>query len=197
MAREIIFFVEGKADEKFLRDYFGHLKVNFSFDFFKIQNNVASAEKITSQQLKKVKIENVYFIIDADEKNQVNNKKKYHETIKNILKKLEYQDIFISNFLQNNIFYFPDNQNYGTLENLINNILKINFQDCVEIFEKCLKKIESIKKERLPDLKSKIRTYDYLTGGSRQDTERDYLDSQKYDLNHSSLLPLKNFLQKI
>lgn len=181
--------VEGIADEKFISDYLKFLKIDFEDNiFFIIEGDVKSKENRIEKELKKKDINKTFFIIDFDK-----DKTKYENTIKTILKKSKYPNI--KSFLKNNIFFLPDNEKTGNLEDLINKTIKSEeFNTCFKSYEKCLERIKGVDKKNLPPLKAKIFSYDSVFGGAGKDEKRNYLDKNKYNLSHDDLKPLKDFL---
>ncbi len=136
-----------------------------------------------------------FIIFDAD--NNYNNSK---ETINKFLKDKN---------LSAKIFLFPNNQDTGDLESLLERIIPIDKQDiiknCFTDYEKCL---DSLKNRPLnpiqtyaPIQKSKIYSYVEVQYESKtqkekaRGTKRDYRDTNIWDLNCDAIKPLLNFLE--
>ena len=190
--------VEGKSDENFIKEYIKHLSLSINQEIKVLEGDISSKKKRLSEFFKQEKVDNIFLIIDADKKKDT---KEYKKKIIEILEKLKIDKKFICDFFKNNVFFFPNNKDEGNLETLINEILVQNFfNECFNNYEDCLKNKEKQKKLpslNLPPLKAKIYTYDFILGGRGKEEERDYSDKNKYDLTNPSLIPLKDFLQKI
>jgi hypothetical protein len=109
--------------------------------------------------------------------------------------------------LDDDIFLFPDNKNDGALEDLLENIINTRNQsifDCWGKYEACLQVCASKKIGRpltTPAKKSKIYSYlEVLLGTTDEekkkikDPNRDYTETDHWDLDSACLEPLKCFL---
>ncbi|OAV68944.1 hypothetical protein Barb6XT_00727 [Bacteroidales bacterium Barb6XT] len=204
-------FVEGDADVKFLHDYVEHL-FNITEGEPKrsggIKTDIIKATggwtKLTSekegevyrQQMKKNTDEGGVnlIIFDAD--------KNFEQRQEEILTwKTKYK-------LDFHLFLFPNNQDTGDLECLLEKI--INPQntpifDCWAGFENCLKTKTSCVKTPLtiPAKKSKIYAYMETLHGETdvekekvKDPNRDFKDTRCWDLKAEALNPLRDFLRQ-
>jgi hypothetical protein len=186
-------FVEGIADVKFLEDYLtflgisditvsntmngkdGILKLRPPFEF-----NLGSGIKNT-------------LIIDADADFQ--KRKEELESIE-LLKQYE-----VASFL------FPNNQDSGDLEILLEQIINPKnavIFDCWNGYEACLNEkdgaLTPTGKYTTPDRKAKIFAYLgalSVESDEQKEKQRNYLNTNHWDLNADYLNPLKEFIQKI
>jgi hypothetical protein len=107
------------------------------------------------------------------------------------------------------LFLFPNNQNAGAFENLLEKIVIDNNQpifDCWNGFENCLQDNASKiigKKLTIPAKKTKIYAYlEVLLGETKKEKEmikdpkRDYKNKDHWNLNSEFLILLKEFLLK-
>jgi hypothetical protein len=199
-------FVEGDADRKFLHDY-----IENTF------NVVLKMEKITKtngwttlcgksgdtfrEKMKENTQQDVInlVIFDADTAEKgggVAIRKKAVE---------EWKAKYDLNF---ELFLFPDNRDDGALEDLLEQIINPKNKpvfDCWQQFENCLPTKTGCTRNPLtiPAKKSKIYAYlEVLHGETNKEKEgikdpnRDFKNTQYWDLNASALEPLKDFLQQ-
>jgi len=196
MSKVVHIFVEGDADVKFISDYISHIKLAEA----KIHGlNGWTDIKNMRTDIARYKDENndVLVIFDAD-------------TSKNkggfVTRKKQIEDYALP---LDDIFLFPDNQNDGALEDLLENIINNKNKpifDCWERYETCLKECASKKigKElTTPAKKSKIYGYlEVLVGETEKekkkikDPNRDYKKEEHWNLDAKYLNPLKEFLLK-
>ena len=121
--------MEGKTDKEFIEQYLSFIdKKNPNFQILK--GDICSKREELKDILLANKAEQCYIICDADDKRD-----KYVETIKEVLQDIKYDDI--DNFIKNHVFLFPDNQQKGSLEHLIDQILvdKKNLQIVLNIIK--------------------------------------------------------------
>jgi hypothetical protein len=199
-------FVEGIADEKFIGDYLTHLNAG----------KLPSTIKITSMGgVDKLKLSINSFI--ANDKEDVQNVlildadgdvKKRKEEIEVVIKSIEVELKQKSNTIY---FLFPNDTLIGDLESLLQEIINPNNKeifDCWQSYEECLSSKENAylpnKKYTTPANKTKIYAYlEALLGSSKKEKEkikekeRNYLEKNHWDLNHSFLAPLQSFLSKL
>ncbi len=196
-------FVEGDADVKFIVDFvYYHFNVSLSpnSDIIKTEgcdkifsskdgeNTRIAMEKNSDNGGKNI------LIFDAD-----NN---YDDKMKKLIdwKKLHN--------LEFDIFLFPNNQDNGDLESLLENIIAPKNQpifDCWSQYEKCLnsKRIEGRTTPlTTPAKKTKIYGYlEALLGDTKSQKEkikeknRDYTKDDHWNLNSDYLSPLRIFLE--
>lgn len=203
--KEILIFVEGSSDRFFLEVYLLYLyfQEKFPIKNFKVQN-VDGKGNLSKRLLEIEKYDKTLIIFDAD--------KDYESNKKEILKIVSKTKQIIS---EEQIFLFPNNQDDGDLETLL---LKIaNHKEFINYFESYLDCIK--KKEHYKPIKNirKSKWYAYLEAFGLEElyTKKNIFDTEgkvnkvknKYkgyyeklteviDFNSSSLVPLKNFLER-
>ncbi len=206
-------FVEGDADIKFLHDY-----IEVLFDV-----------TLEAQKNSKGKITKSEYFTKTDGWTKLNGKggETFHEKMKNntsnnivnlvifdaddqtnnggfSVRKKEIEKWKTKYGLNFELFLFPNNQEDGELENLLENI--INPQnapvfDCWQKFEDCLPTKKTCTKNPLtiPAKKSKIYAYmEVLLGETEKDKAKDpnrnFKKTEHWNLTTSAIEPLKNFL---
>ena len=181
-------FVEGIADVKFLQDYISHI---FSKQIKKHEDIVdfTGKDKLIPQQFQINTDAGGVNLLVFDANGNFEKRKK------ELLAKAKELNI------QFELFLFPNNQDKGELENLLEKIINPSNKkifDCFNEYEKCL----SIDKSRFktPALKTKIFAYvdtlDLKDEGFAKEEKRNYLNKEHWDLEHASLIPLKIFLNR-
>jgi hypothetical protein len=199
---EILIFVEGIADVTFIKQY---VKFAFNIELGENQiinvegwNNLISQKKQGEGYQNQMNLKNFnggknLVIFDADEN--------FPQRQTDILAwKAKYK-------LDFELFLFPNNSDTGALEELLESIINpINkpIFDCWKNYETCIssKSIEGrVTPLTIPAKKTKIYGYlETLLGSSHSEKEkikernRNYLDTNHWDLNNISLTPLKEFL---
>lgn len=217
MANCTLILVEGEGDVKFISDYISHIKPDVKviaktknkFDIRNKDNEILIATIQSSGGWTKIKSleqtiikereanNNVLIIFDAD---TVDNNGGFASRKKAIEG---------YNLQLNDIFLFPDNKDDGALEDLLENIINQTNKpifDCWDGFENCLKECasEKIKKKlTIPAKKSKIYVYlEALLGKTKEEKERvkdpnrDYKETEHWNLDAEYLKPLKAFLER-
>ena len=207
MDLSIRIFCEGISDQRFLRDF---LKVHY--DVFisdkelkenKLIQNLGSWNKL---KLQKIQITETYsefnslVFLDADDE-KVIDKPGFEATSKFVNELMNEWS-----WKKYDIFVLPNNQDSGTIEDLLENIINIENKsifDCWNEFENCLSKNKSLS---IPAKKSKIYSYlECLHGVTNQekdkckDTNRDFQDEKLWDirnLDNPYVLKLKTFLDQ-
>ncbi|MDR0568060.1 MAG: hypothetical protein LBG87_02505 [Spirochaetaceae bacterium] len=196
-------FVEGDADVKFLKDYLSYITPDFEITkeliektdgWTNINSQEGKGEGIRNRMRQNSDNGGVNLVIfDADK--DFTNRKREIEAWRNT-----YNVTF-------ELFLFPDNQNVGALEDLLEKIIidtnKPIF-DCWNGFEICLQENASKKMDKrltLPAKKTKIYAYlEVLLGKTKKEKERikererDYKNNEHWDLNSEFLISLKEFL---
>ncbi len=194
--KTVFIFVEGKADQKFFKDYFNFLSskdIRFK-DVFKIieiggkdnlKNRIATIKENMEQHIPTL------LIFDADSVENEGGFEKRCSEIEDFRKEKE---------LNFEYFLLPNHKDDGDLENLLE---KITNSDNNEIFscwgkyEKCLENIEiKGKKLKLPARKTKMYAYLEVLNGNPSYEKRDYTDSEHWNLENEFLKPLKKFFEK-
>jgi len=208
MKRRFRIFVEGDADKKFLSDYYHHLfqekapqySINHTGD---LKGDKTGGYKKLSDEIniREMRInadqdgENLV-IFDAD--NDIEARRKELEAIKE-----QYQVDF-------KLFLLPNNKDKGALEDMLEQIINPVNQPifkCWENYEKELVKQEIPGRTppplTTPAKKTKIYGYlEALLGTSKREKElikdpnRNYENTQHWNLDAEYLEPLKGFLQK-
>ena len=187
---KVTFFVEGKADKKFISDFLLSLGITSALDFEFIlidSNTEAAIQKRQVDFERSTAKENINLLIfDAD-----GNKSNTEVELTRIKTKLS---------IDFEIFLFPNNSDQGNLETLLEQIINLKHQpifDCFESYQKC---IESKSSEyKVPAKKTKIYAFvDTLVSKKNEELakegNRDYLNKEHWDLTHNYLKPLKSFL---
>jgi predicted ATP-dependent endonuclease of OLD family len=97
--------------------------------------------------------------------------------------------------LQAEIFLFPNNQDTGDLEVLLENVINIDKKfifDCFRDYEACLKKSEQ--KLNLPAQKTKIHAYLDLSFEETKIEKWNFTNNELWNLKSEYLNPLRDFL---
>ena len=172
-----MFVVEGKEDENFLKSYIEHLGYTDSSVRFlqiggkdKLFGSEYSIEDALNRGAK------VLIIFDADLDYQ-----KSRFNIENTLKGLDV-----------NIFLFPDGNSSGTLENLLEKIIKSEHErifECFEEYKQCIG--EYMSEYEPPGIKAKIYAYKQVLGILEYP-----FDPRYWNFENAALEPLKNFLEQ-
>ncbi len=201
-------FCEGISDQRFLRDFLQvHYNINISDENLKKNRfieNMGSWNKLNIQKDKIVESFSDYtslIFLDADDE-KVIDKPGFEATIKYV------NELMTSwNWTKFDIFVLPNNQDSGTVEDLLENVINKKHSqifECWNEFEKCLsKKDESF---TIPAKKSKIYSYlECLHGITNKekdkckDSFRDFQDENLWEirnLENPYILKLKEFLDK-
>jgi len=203
MKQEVLLFVEGVADKKFLHDYLRHLIPDFKVSDGMIVDS-GGWTSIDSQKHKGESIRNQMNINTANGGlNLV-----IFDADKNYSDRMTVIQTWKSTYnLEFELFLLPNNNDSGDLETLLELIINKTNQpifNCWADYEHCLaqRASKSIGKPlTLPAKKSKIYGYlEALMGETKnekkqiKERERNYLNAEHWNLNATALLPLKNFL---
>ena len=207
---KLFIIVEGINDIVFLKDFFeihfNYLcdeKLNSNTVILEINNIVIFSTKGKNpndaiklnlvQEINKKNPENIIFCFDADDD--------YKNAEENIIEICKYDE----SLKNSKCFLFPDNENNGDLENLLELIaVERNVFECWDQFEGCINgKNENF---TIPAKKSKIHTYlEVLNPNTKKgkdackEVNRNYKDLTKWKLNDleiESVQNLKSFLEK-
>ncbi|MDR0977549.1 MAG: hypothetical protein LBL71_00690 [Endomicrobium sp.] len=215
-----LIFVEGKEDANFLEKYIKHIKPEISVCIENIESDKIDKsgikdsdvniihiggkdrkEELLSSKIIEHSSEKTLFIFDADTEFETRTGEisKKIENIKTIVKD---KNIDIGSFL------FPNNEDNGTLEHLLEKIIPKGNKpilDCWNSYKKCLNS-KHPKHPALPDDKDdkddkKAEIYAYLDAlGSKKIKEaghdREYGNKEYWELNSDALEPLKKFLEE-
>jgi len=200
-------FVEGIADEKFLKDYLDYLLPN-SVISSALDETVKNAGGWTNIASKKKEEDDSG--INAMRKNTDNGG--VNLVVFDADKDFEERKREIENWkgkhnLTFELFLLPDNKSAGALEDLLEKII-INrnkpILDCWDGFEACIQKSASCKMGTdltIPAKKTKIYAYlEVLLGQSKKEKEkikereRNYKNAEHWNLGCGFLEPLKKYL---
>jgi len=197
----IKFFVEGIADDKFLRDYISQ----------KYNATLAKEDIIKSEGWTNIRSENGEFIINAMQKNSDNNGTNLliFDADTSFSERLtEINEWKTQHNLEFEIFLWPNNQESGDLETVLENIINPNNRpvfDCWDRYESCLQSTTIQGRSTpltTPAKKTKIYGYlEALLGESKaqkkkiKEPNRDYRLSEHWDLNSEYLDALDGFLR--
>jgi len=200
-AMAVRIFVEGDADVKFIKDivlhYYGivlnHNDLNSTGGWDKIKSQKNEGELICNKLIENADGKNL-IIFDADDD---------YKTRKIEIEK--WRDVYKLDF---ELFLFPNDNDNGELENLLEKIIKPENRpifDCWVEYEKCLETFSAKRTKPLtiPAKKSKIYSYvETLVGNSNSEKEkikdrnRDFSNEEHWALSSNDLYPIKMFLDK-
>ena len=198
--------VEGDADKKFFEDYYHHVfgekAPKGSITHPGKDGDTGGYQKLKSEDAIGVMRQNTdmgginLVIFDADE-----------DTESRRAELLAIKEEFGVEF---ELFLLPNNKDAGALEDLLENIINPNNQPvmvCWQTYEEKLREVRIPSKTpptlTIPAKKTKIYAYlETLLGKSRsqkkliKDANRNYKNTQHWNLDAEYLEPLKEFLQK-
>ena len=197
--------VEGDADKKFFEDYYHHVfgekAPKGSITHPGKDGDTGGYQKLKSEDAIGVMRQNTdmgginLVIFDADE-----------DTESRRAELLAIKEEFGVEF---ELFLLPNNKDVGALEDLLENIINPNNQpvmDCWQTYEEKLREVRIPSKTpptlTIPAKKTKIYAYlETLLGKSRsqkkliKDANRNYKNTQHWNLDAEYLDPLKEFLE--
>lgn len=188
-------FTESKADVKFIKDYckaiFNVALAEQDFDTLGGWTGYKTKEGELKPSIKENAIDNsklTIIILDADQAFQA--------------RLDEVQNDFKRFLVVPEIFLFPNHKSAGTLETLLSEIVvhkKIidcfsKYENCIDSFEKPVEKskIFAYLDALLPEANKKGNKNDLI-----KEENRDYTNTNHWNLNHEFLMPLKEFLRKL
>lgn len=198
--------VEGDADKKFFEDYYHHIfgekAPKSSITHPGKDGDTGGYQKLKSEDAIGVMRQNTdmgginLVIFDADEDTEARRSEL-----------LVIKEEFGVEF---ELFLLPNDKDAGALEDLLENIINPNNQpvmDCWQTYEEKLREVRIPSKTpptlTIPAKKTKIYAYlETLLGKSRsqkkliKDANRNYKNTQHWNLDAEYLKPLKEFLQK-
>ncbi len=206
--KRFLIIVEGDADKKFFLDYFHHLfgeQAPKDSIIHSGRDNDATGgyTKLKSEEILQAMRKNTdqggvnLVIFDADEETEARRKEL-----------LAIKEGFGVEF---ELFLMPNNKDAGELEDMLEQIINPNNQplmDCWQTYEGELEKVRIPTKIpptlTIPAQKTKIYAYlETLLGKSRsqkkliKDANRNYENTQHWNLDAEYLEPLKEFLKRI
>lgn len=203
---KFLIIVEGEADKKFINDYYHHLfrekAPDGSITHPGKDDETGGYTKLCKEDAINAMRENTdlgginLVIFDADDDCESRREEL-----------LSIRDKFGVEFY---LFLFPNNKDAGELEDMLENIINSNNQpimDCWQIYEGELEKVIIPTKTpptlTIPAKKTKIYAYlETLLGKSRnqkklaKDANRNYENTQHWNLDADYLKPLKEFLER-
>ncbi|MGI9338300.1 MAG: DUF3226 domain-containing protein [Gammaproteobacteria bacterium] len=198
--------VEGKSDCHFVRQYLRHLPYGYGDLLFdcKIKSpdragkimvcptgekgggdGALIGKKISERVLEIASVSNrALLVVDAngggDER-----RKKFEDAA---------QKIKANTGTDTKLFLLPDDKNPGKLESLLLRIFRDpeigGVAECFDNYEECLRS----RGFNPPDLKGKIYAYCEAHRAKPREDERNYLDAKRWNLEHTELQPLRDFL---
>ena len=200
-------FCEGISDQRFLRDF---IKVHYDFDISDVDlkknkyiENMGSWNKLILQKEKITESLSEYtslIFLDADDEKVID--KPGFIATNNYVNELMKS----WNWTKYDTFVLPNNQDSGTVEDLLENIINnkhLEIFKCWNEFEKCLSKDLSF---TIPAKKSKIYSYlECLHGVTNKekdkckDSFRDFQDENLWEINNLEnpyITKLKEFLDQ-
>ena len=169
--------VEGNEDENFLKSYIktlGYPDESFRFLPINGKDKLEASESIIEDALDRGAKVLIIFDADLDYRNSRSN-------IENTLKGLDV-----------NIFLFPDDNSSGTLENLLEKMIRSEHErifECFEEYKECISKCMS--EYEPPGMKAKIYAYKQVLG-----ILEDSFNPRYWDFENTALEPLKSFLNQ-
>ncbi len=196
-------FVEGTGDIKFIKDF-----IQIHFNLFPndgiIYFNTGGKDEIRKSAQKFESDEANLIIFDADYPRNNGGFQPRNAELTNLKNELE---------IDFELFLFPNNQDDGDLETLLENVINPTNQvifDCWNEYEQCLHTKQNVHRQdrnfTIPAKKSKIYTYleSLLLDTARQkelakDPKRDYTNTEHWDIANTAnpyVLELYNFLNR-
>ena len=182
----VAIWVEGKADEKFVRDFLGHLNLPLRVkNIYLIGGDVRALHNSKNAFLRSRKGKGATNLVVLDANGDFDSCRKAVEEKKAI--PLAFDDYFL----------LPNHRDSGCLETLLESVVVKAHRgifECFDDYEKCIK--EKSAEYNTPDLKARIYAYcEALTSEGNQE-KQDYCNSAHWNLDSPALDPLKKFLRK-
>lgn len=179
--KKLLFFVEGKDDINFLKDYLNHVGI-YSNDFHDfISTDGWTNLPMVANKFKENTLSNGANVIlfDADQDFQLRTNE-INEQIRQIR-------------VDAKLFLFPNNNDTGSLDDLlikIVNKVKTEILVCFDSYCSCLK---GNPEYQVPTLKEKIYAYLQAIGAECRIGKRNYQNLDIWNLDHEALAPLCEF----
>ena len=181
MVADWVVFVEGSDDEHFIRCLLKHMSVA-NVDTDRIGGGVSKLPSVAPQiQRRRDAGARIAVVLDANSD--------FEKRRAEFLRKKDELGLPINRF-----FLLPNNKDGGCLETLLEEMAIPDHRvvyDCLKKYEDCLL---SNGKYQLPNPKGRIYAYCEALNIKPRPSERDYGDSEYWDLNTPALEPLKQFL---
>lgn len=185
MAKDCLIFVEGNTDKDFIECYLNFLGINNRYKVIDSEGK----DKLKTSKLDMAIPKSIKIIFDAD-----NNLKDSKENIEKQLEDIE-KETKKEIKSKCEIFLFPNNQDKGNLETLIENIAKEQcILKCFDNYQECISKLNNIN-IKLPPKKTKVFAY-LNCFGLKNGVQEFKLNDDILNLNSSYITPLKDFLLK-
>jgi len=181
----IIFFVEGEDDANFIKDYLNHLGLYSKDNHFFIPimgwNKLASVDN----KFKENTLSNGTNVIlfDADEDFSG--------------RQSQVKEIIAQKGMETKLFLFPNNQEPGSLDELLLNMVNSLKSDILKCFDSYCLCLERNPEYGIPGIKEKIYAYLQANNAKCKIGKRNYQDLTIWNLDHDVLKPLKDFLVRI
>ncbi|EMH28939.1 hypothetical protein HMPREF1423_01150 [Helicobacter pylori GAM270ASi] len=215
MSKKTLIYTEGKSDKNFLGWCLDVWEYQAHFDIFHVEGKDNLFSDGLCKNIKSIlnnedyRYKQVCIIFDADiKKENQESDAGFDNKLKHIYEKFKEKGI---DFLKEQIFLFPNNQDDGDLETLLLEIAKHDeFLKCFEGYLECIKSkehykpIKNIRKNMLYAYlealglenltKTNIGVFD--DKGKIKEKHKEEYEKLKeaIDFNSNSLIPLKNFL---
>ena len=177
-----VLFVEGENDKSFVEIFLKRMGLSN----FQVEVMGGGVSKLRQAQIRIQRVRNrgmrVAVILDAN--SDVTDRRSEFES-KNRELDLRVERLFL----------FPDDENPGDLESLLEEIAASRHKaihDCFSTYIDCLKALPE--NYRLPDSKARIFAYCEALGNGPKEADRDYGETDHWDMDAPALRPLKNFL---
>lgn len=174
-------FVEGNSDKTFLSILLDYYNINATIETTDGKDNLKNLPKIK-------KYNNPVIIFDADND--------YITSKNNIINQINSIDKNISP----SIYLLPDNENIGTLENLLMEISNYpQIYDCFDSYKHCISTLENINNNNFKGVNPKSQLFAYLeVFGSKHINSSKKIDYKDiFNLNHEKVLKIVNFLKSV
>lgn len=173
-------FVEGSSDKIFLEMLCSYLNINAEYTITSSKDNLINTVKIK-------KYDNPVIIFDADND--------FQNSVNNIKNQIEIIDSTISP----KIFLFPDNENTGNLETLLEDIcIYTDIKDCFIKYKTCIQTIAA-SNNKILSLNPKSQIFAYLEVFGYKTKVKNLHDMNYeniFDFKHERTKPLINFLKE-
>lgn len=188
MIANLVIFVEGPSDERFLCCLLRHVDLA-DVHMECIKGGIAKLPRLKAifdDHLDKGR--RMVVILDAD--SSVERRREECQTT------IAQHGLPVDAF-----FLMPDDMNSGCLENLLEKIAipqHAILHDCFSRYETCLETAERDSQYgyRLPNIKDRIYAYCAAVGNGPKEGERNYANADHWDLDARALNPLKTFLRE-
>lgn len=184
MTTACVIFVEGDNDRSFVKRLLNHLQLS-NFEVEIIGGGVSKLHKAQPTISRRhAEGKRISVILDADA-----DANRTREEFESKNRELDLQ--------VDRLFLFPDDESPGDLESLLEEIAVSRHRaihDCFSTYVDCLK--ARPENYRLPDSKARIFAYCEALGNGPKEADRDYGETDHWDMDAPALRPLKNFLRE-